>query len=220
MAALLAAVAVGVGGLGLIVVSSDGGPATVTLGSVASDPADADGAGPAPAEVQAAPSTTGPPATVAVPPPTLATTTTTPAPSAPATAASAATSPPPPIRPDPPTPPTTIVVRGHIFLSPPATFGPATVHVRLEDVSLADAPSRILARQVIHVAGAPPPGSGIPYALTAEAQEVRAIRPFEVGVSAHVDVDGDSRFSQGDYLTQQRYTIASGFTVDITAKPM
>jgi len=82
--------------------------------------------------------------------------------------------------------------------------GPATAFVQLLDVSLADAPAREVARQVIpDVALADAVMRGIPFTLRVPALDPRARYSF----SALVDVDGDGQTSLGDYQTTESYPL-------------
>jgi uncharacterized lipoprotein YbaY len=83
-------------------------------------------------------------------------------------------------------------------------FSGGTVYVRLEDVSRADAPSRIVAEQVIRHVGYQPGQTGT------LAFELRGQVPDEHAryiVSVHVDVDGDGQVSRGDYITMESYPV-------------
>ena len=71
-----------------------------------------------------------------------------------------------------------------------------TVRVRLEDVSRADAPARVVAEAVVREARLAAP---VPFALRAPAVDERA----RYVVRAHVDVDGDGAVGLGDYVSTQ-----------------
>lgn len=97
-----------------------------------------------------------------------------------------------------------ILVSGDIVFEeggPP--YDGATVYVRLEDVSRADAASTVVAEQTIRdIASSDRP---IPFRLTGEPLDERA----SYIVSAHVDVDGDGTLSPGDYLTMESYPVTA-----------
>ena len=98
------------------------------------------------------------------------------------------------------------VIRGELtFEDGPADISGATVHVRVEDVSRADAASLTVAEWKIP-------------ALPAGTTTSRAI-PFEVPVGAldargryslraHVDVDRDGRTSVGDFITMEEFPVS------------
>jgi uncharacterized lipoprotein YbaY len=82
------------------------------------------------------------------------------------------------------------------------SFSGATVYVRLEDVSRADAAAVLLAEQVLegvsHRAGAE---DSLEFALYGR----RPAEGTDCNVSVHVDVDGDGEVSRGDYVTVESY---------------
>lgn len=78
----------------------------------------------------------------------------------------------------------------------------ATVYVRLEDVSRVDAPSRIVAEQVLS-GGAFAEGQPLRF-------ELRGVLPGGSGscrLRVHVDVDGDGQVSPGDYVSTESYPV-------------
>jgi len=84
------------------------------------------------------------------------------------------------------------------------SFTGATVHVQLEDVSYADAPSRVIAEQVIpnvsHESGTE---HALRFALYGDA-------PDEKGryiVTVHVDLQGQGRVNRGDYLSMESHPV-------------
>lgn len=81
------------------------------------------------------------------------------------------------------------------------SFDDATVFVRLEDVSRADAASIVIAEQTIqNVSSSDQP---IRFRLSGEPLTER----MSYTVSVHVDVDGDGQLTVGDYITMQSYPI-------------
>jgi uncharacterized lipoprotein YbaY len=97
------------------------------------------------------------------------------------------------------------LVQGEILLwEAERCFTGATVHVRLEDVSYADAPSRVVAQQVIpdvsHESGTK---HTLRFALYGDV-------PDEKGsyiVTVHVDLCGQGRVTRGDYLSVESYPV-------------
>ena len=97
------------------------------------------------------------------------------------------------------------LVKGEIFLEDAQrSFTGATVHVRLEDVSYADAPSRVVTEQMIrdvsHESGTE---NILNFTLYGDA-------PDEKGryiVTVHVDLHGQGRVTRGDYLSMESYPV-------------
>lgn len=78
----------------------------------------------------------------------------------------------------------------------------ATVHVRLQETSRADAQATTVAEQVINNVNIVPEGPPIPFTLP--------MPPNENGryvVRVHADVAGDGKVSQGDYVSTQSYPV-------------
>lgn len=108
-----------------------------------------------------------------------------------------------------------VAVRGTISFEPGApAFSGATVHVRLEDTSVADAPAVVLSEAVLHDVDLPPPGGSVPFAL----DDAGAERGRTYNVRAHVDVDGDGAVSPGDLVTTRSWPVAAGGTVDVVVR--
>jgi uncharacterized lipoprotein YbaY len=99
----------------------------------------------------------------------------------------------------------TPLVKGEILLGEAQrSFTGATVHVQLEDVSYADAPSRVVAEQVIpdvsHESGTE---HTLKFALYGDV-------PDEKGryiVTARVDLQGQERVIRGEYLSVESYPV-------------
>jgi len=108
-----------------------------------------------------------------------------------------------------------IVVEGKIYFSEVvSSFSSATVYVRLEDVSLADAPSRVVAQEVLRNVSLdeenPLPVS---FSLRCPALDERAMYTLAV----HTDVNGEGRVTPGDYITMESYPVsASRSCVQVT----
>ena len=74
----------------------------------------------------------------------------------------------------------------------------ATIIIRLEDVSRADAPATILASITLEDVPVPPAaGEQVSFTLAVESFDSRA----RYTVRVHVDPDGDGQVSKGDLLT-------------------
>ena len=91
-----------------------------------------------------------------------------------------------------------------LFEKSARAFSKATVYIRLEDNSKADAASQIIAEKVVrdfsHKQGG---GGGLEFELHGEHPGERA----DCNVRVHVDVDGDGEVSTGDYITMESYPV-------------
>jgi uncharacterized lipoprotein YbaY len=99
----------------------------------------------------------------------------------------------------------TPLVEGEILLGEPQrSFTGATVHVQLEDVSYADAPSKIIAEQAIsdvsHESGTE---QRLKFALYGDIPDERG----RYIVTARVDLQGQGRVIRGDYLSMESYPV-------------
>ena len=97
------------------------------------------------------------------------------------------------------------VVEGEIFFEDVfSSFSGATVYIRLEDVSIADAPAQIVAEKVVrnvsvNVDNLRP----LPFSLNSPVLDERAM----YSLSAHVDVGNNGIITQGDYITTESYPV-------------
>jgi len=96
-------------------------------------------------------------------------------------------------------------VRGEvIFDENTQPFTGATVTVSLEDVNLADAASKTVAKVVFRdVAYSPESSSPLQFSL-------EGLNPDEktsYNIRVHADLDNDGQVSRGDYLTMQSYPV-------------
>ncbi|HKQ74316.1 MAG TPA: YbaY family lipoprotein [Blastocatellia bacterium] len=106
-------------------------------------------------------------------------------------------------------------VSGRIWFDDAAgQFSGATLRVKLEEVSRADAPARELSQLVIsncsHSPGEPP----VDFILTADPIEPN--KRYEV--RAHLDIDGSGQYAAGDQITTHSYPVLTqGYpdTVDL-----
>jgi uncharacterized lipoprotein YbaY len=98
------------------------------------------------------------------------------------------------------------LVRGDITFGEDAPrFQDATAYVRLEDVSVADASSRLIAEQIVRGVSNPPRGGRVPFAVAAEPVDERV----RYNVRVLVDLDGDGETSPGDLVTVRSYPVLS-----------
>ena len=97
------------------------------------------------------------------------------------------------------------VVKGEIvFATKPDLPASAKAYVRLLDTSLADAPSPVVAEQVIeHVARSLSKGEKVAFVLEPNSIDERDT----YYVSVLVDLDGDGKISKGDYISMQSYPV-------------
>lgn len=99
-------------------------------------------------------------------------------------------------------------IRGTIHLPPAADLPPgATTHVKLIDVSAADAESQLITECVIHdVAEKAARGEAVTFELDADL-DTRPISSY--AVSVHVDALDDGRLKTGDLINTQRYPVSA-----------
>jgi heat shock protein HslJ/uncharacterized lipoprotein YbaY len=92
-----------------------------------------------------------------------------------------------------------VTVTGTIVFPDDVTAGPpATVHVRIEDVSRADAPATVLAEVTLEAVDVPPAaGEAVTFAIPVDTYDPR----LRYAVRVHVDRDGDGRVSSGDLVS-------------------
>jgi len=83
-------------------------------------------------------------------------------------------------------------------------FSGVTVYVRLEDVSYADASSKVVAEQVMRdVSRRARSEEQLEFKIYGRITDERA----SYSVRVHVDVDGDGEVSLHDYVTMQSYPV-------------
>lgn len=84
------------------------------------------------------------------------------------------------------------------------TFSGATVNVYLEDISLQDAPSKIVVKQaipnVLHERGT---DTSLEFELYGEKPDQRA----SYSIRVHVDLHGGGQIHRGDCITKQAYPV-------------
>ncbi len=83
-------------------------------------------------------------------------------------------------------------------------FTGATMHVRLEDVSVADAPARVVAEDTRRdVSFDPQSEESLKFAIEGAEPDLKA----SYSVRAHIDLDGDGQVSRGDFISMQSYPV-------------
>lgn len=97
------------------------------------------------------------------------------------------------------------LVKGEIIFSKElGSFSGATVNVYLEDVSLLDAPAKIVAKQVIanlnHSMGTE---NRVEFALQGEIADIQA----SYSIRVHVAFRSDEQIHRGDYISTESYPV-------------
>jgi hypothetical protein len=84
------------------------------------------------------------------------------------------------------------------------SFARATVHIFIEDTTLADAPARMVVHHVIeNVSADMVRNERLTFALDGNISDTRALYTVRV----LVDLDGDARISHGDYASVASYPV-------------
>jgi uncharacterized lipoprotein YbaY len=97
------------------------------------------------------------------------------------------------------------LVSGEIIVGAEAqSFSGATVYVRLEDVSRADAASQTAVEQVLHNVSHQ---AGRQSRLVIDLRGATPDKRASYAVRVHVDVDGDGQVSRGDYINMESYPV-------------
>jgi uncharacterized lipoprotein YbaY len=96
-------------------------------------------------------------------------------------------------------------LRGEIvFEEGPPSFAKASVHIFLEDTTLADAPARVIVHHLIENVSADTVWKeNMPFALDVTIPDTQA----RYTVRVLVDVDGDGKISHGDYASTADYPV-------------
>lgn len=103
--------------------------------------------------------------------------------------------------------PENMLVKGTIvFEGDVKPFSGATAHIRLEDVSLQDAPSKLIAEQVVrNVTYDSIDRQKIQFVFYRDGIVVEVNARYSIKV--HIDVDNDGKLSKGDFITTQSYPV-------------
>jgi uncharacterized lipoprotein YbaY len=88
-----------------------------------------------------------------------------------------------------------------VFDYPQPELSGATVYIRLEDTSLADAASQIVSKQVLADPAEHVTSEGIPFALPGGQTDFNPRRRYSVSV--HIDMDSSGDVSYGDYISME-----------------
>lgn len=97
-------------------------------------------------------------------------------------------------------------IRGTIHLPPAADVPPGAItHVKVIDVSAADAEAQVVSESVLHdVAEKAARGEALTFELNADL-DPRSL--YSYAVSVHVDALDDGRLKTGDLINMQRYPL-------------
>ena len=116
------------------------------------------------------------------------------------------------------------LLRGKIiFENNVKSFAGATVYIRLEDVTMQDAPSKLILQQVINnvsygsgaddIAGHNHHQKKLQFALFGDRIVVDARRLYTITV--HIDVDNNGKINPGDFINMESYpVITHGYPKD------
>lgn len=110
-----------------------------------------------------------------------------------------------PHAPDPQMTSTRLVHGMIIFKSTRPELTGATVHVRLEDVSRADASANIVSEQLIENPAEHVSPEGIPFVLSGNQSDIDLQRRYSVSV--HVDMNRSGEVNSGDYISMKSYPV-------------
>jgi hypothetical protein len=99
----------------------------------------------------------------------------------------------------------TLLAKGKItFQEGAAPFTGATVYVHLENTTVLDVASKVVACYVERdVAFDPKTARDLSFVIAGQAPDPRA----SYSVRVHIDVDGDGEVSQGDFVSTQGYPV-------------
>ena len=103
---------------------------------------------------------------------------------------------------------TDVLIRGELaFDGAPVDLSGASVKIRVDDVSRADAESVPLAEHAVRL---PPLGAStaatIPFEVRTEGLKAGA----RYAIWAHVDMDRDGQISVGDFITMENFPVSGG----------
>jgi uncharacterized lipoprotein YbaY len=100
-----------------------------------------------------------------------------------------------------------VVIKGRAVFPPGERSGAAArVVVRVEDVSVADAPSTTVAQNVLDKVRLPSAeGDSLPFEIRVPKSALDPKRRYSVRI--HVDVDGTGTITTGDFLSTRAYPV-------------
>lgn len=97
------------------------------------------------------------------------------------------------------------LVKGEIrFEGEVPSFNGATMYVYLENITVADIASEVVAKYVERgVTFGPKVGKVLSFSIVVKALDCRA----SYAVRVHIDIDGDGQVSRGDFISTQSYPV-------------
>lgn len=97
------------------------------------------------------------------------------------------------------------IVTGEIIFGEEAkTNSGVTIYIRLEDISIADTASKLIAEQVLSNVSFQA-GHRIKFLINLHGKALNERASYSLRV--HVDVDGDGQISRGDYISMVSYPV-------------
>jgi len=94
-------------------------------------------------------------------------------------------------------------IKGEITVENGKSFQNATIYVRLEDVSKADAPSKVLSESILKNVNFDSSSAAIPFDLTVESIDDNS----DYNVSVHIDLNNNGKLDKGDFINMSSYPI-------------
>ena len=102
-----------------------------------------------------------------------------------------------------------------VFKSSRPELSGATVYIRLEDVSRADASARTVYEQVMENPAEHVSAEGIPFVLSGNQSDIDSQKRYSVAV--HIDMDRSGDVSAGDYIsTESNHVLTYGHSARAT----
>ena len=91
-----------------------------------------------------------------------------------------------------------------VFDSPPGSLSGATIWIRLEDTSLADAPAEVVSERVLtDLPARLAVDERIPFSLCGPEPDPTA----SYSLNVHVDLQGQGKINPGDYINMASYPV-------------
>jgi uncharacterized lipoprotein YbaY len=89
------------------------------------------------------------------------------------------------------------------------SFSGATIYIRLEDVTMQDAPSKLISQQVIKNVSYDSSAAGhqkkVKFALFGDRIAIDFTRLY--AISIHIDVDNNGKINSGDFINMESYPV-------------
>ena len=94
-------------------------------------------------------------------------------------------------------------IKGEIIVENTNSVHDATIYIRLEDVSKADAPSKVLSELILKNVNFDNTTKAIPFTLSIESID----KHISYNVSVHIDVNKNGKLDKGDFINMAIYPI-------------